>query len=142
MGQQPTRFRQTILDLSHSSEVIRQNRLIDKVQMFTFLCDRGLADWSVRERFEAITKELFADMPGPDGAGEFHPFRFYTVFRALENSANTVGDSSADGEIIDLAVLLEPIYWPDITYRRTTNVGEDEYSRLLDEYKGYLLPLL
>jgi hypothetical protein len=142
MGQQPTRFRQTILDLSPLSEVLRQNWLIDGSQMFTFLCDRGLADYGVRERFEAIIKELFADVPAPDGAGEFHPFRFYTVFRAIQNSAGTMVSSPADGESIDLAVLLEPIYWPEITYRRAIDVGEDEYLRLLGEYKGHLLPLL
>ncbi len=143
MRQQQSRFRQTNPDLNRLLESLRQNSLISKRQMFEFLRDRGLAGYDALDRFEAVLKELPVDLLHPDGAGEFHPFRFYTAFKALEESTIAkVSLSPADVEIVDLAVLLEPIYWPQITYRRTSSGGEAQYLRLWDEYKGRLLPLL
>jgi hypothetical protein len=142
MKQQPSRFRKTILKLTALSEQLRQVDLVDKSQLFTFLCDRGLAQYGMSDRFEALLKELFGDSPSPDGTDEFHPFRFLAVFRALQNSSGATLSPSAEDESIDLAVLLEPIYWPEVTYRKTGSLGEDEYWRLLDEYKRPVSALL
>jgi hypothetical protein len=142
MTQRPTRFRQTILELSPLAERLRQVGLVDKSQLFAFLCDLEFADYGMGDRFEALLKELFSDSPGPDGPDEFHPFRFYTVFRALQKSSGGTLNPSEDDETIDLAILLEPIYWPEITYRNTSNLGGDEYWRLLDEYDKHVSALL
>ena len=142
MKQQPSRFRQTILKLTALSEQLRQVDLVDKSQLFTFLCDRGLAQYGMGDRFEARLKELFGDSPSPDGTDEFHPFRFFTMFRALQNRSGSTRSPSAEDESIDLAVLLEPIYWPEITYRKTGNLAADEYWRLLDDYKRPVSALL
>jgi hypothetical protein len=138
---QPSRFRQTILDLSPLSERLRQIGLLSKTQLFTFLCDLGLADYGMSARFETVLEELFGDPLGPDGTDEFHTFRFYTVFRALQEGSDALS-LSADDESVDLAILLEPIYWPEITYRLTRSLGQSEYERLLDEYKGRISALL
>jgi hypothetical protein len=142
MTQRPTRFRQRLLELTPLSERLRQVGLVDKSQLFAVLCDFGFADYGMTDRFEALLKELFGDSPGPDGPDEFHPFRFYTVFRALQKGSAGALNSSEDDETIDLAILLEPIYWPEITYRNTSNVGGDEYWPLLDEYKNHVWTLL
>lgn len=89
---------------------------------------------------EAIVDEWVSDSPKLDGVREFHPFRFYTAFRGLQASQLIAPDD--ENESIDLAILLEPIYRPDITYRRTGNLSEGEYQRLRAEYKKHLLPLL
>jgi len=122
------------------AENLRQLDLVDKSQMFALLCDRGLADYDIRERVEAVLKEWLPDSPDADNTGEFHPFRFYTAFRALQRSDSMA--TSDDDESIDLAVLLEPIYWPDITYRRTGNLSEGGYQQLSAEHKKHLLQLL
>ena len=142
MRQRPTRFRQAILELTPLSERLRQVGLVDKSQLFAFLCDLGFADYGMGDRYEALLKELFGDSPGPDGPDEFHPFRFYTVLRALQESSGGPLDPDEDDEIIDLAILLEPIFWPEITYRNTSSLGGDEYWRLLDEYNKHVSALL
>src|ERR1017187_8344075 len=134
MRQRPTRFRQAILELTPLSERLRQVGLVVKRQLFAFLGDLGLVDYGMGDRYEALLKELYGDSPSPDGTDEFHPFRFYTVFRALQKSSAVTLSPSAEDESTDLAILLEPIYWREITYRNTSSLGADEYLRLLGEY--------
>lgn len=138
---QTTRFRQTIREVSPRLELLRQIGLVPKIKLFEFICDRGLADEFMSNRFEEALQELFGEQASPDGADEFHLFRFYTVFRALHSSGGTV-NALADDESIDLATLLEPVYWPKITYRYTRRLGEDEYRRLLDDYERHVSEIL
>lgn len=110
---------------------------------------------------------LSNDGSSADGIPLFHPFRLYTIHRILElcklnisasaslrhekfpkflehvvkdfmATDSKIGLASVEwNHITDLAVLLEPLYWPDITGRctRSGSLSELEYETRLQNYR-------
>ena len=116
---------------------------------------------------------LSCDETNYDGYPLFHPFRIYTLFKILEACKLNIATSSTlqrdtllgfmervvsslptvaeIGEkacqldrIINLAILLEPVYWPSITGHFSTRGGirEREYQALLKEYRQNVLQMV
>jgi len=117
---------------------------------------------------------LTNDGSSTEGAPLFHPFRLYTIHRILElcrlnisasaslkrqtfprflenvvkdfmPTDNKIGVASVEwNRITDLAVLLEPLYWPDITrrYTRSGPLSELEYEVRLQNYRQKALLLV
>jgi len=116
---------------------------------------------------------LTSDGLDHDGDPLFHPFRIYPLHKTLEAcklnssmSASLQGDSvlcpveqvlaspqSIDkigkvaregNRVADLAILLEPIYWPRVTVRRShpITVRESDYESLRDQYRQRALSLV
>jgi hypothetical protein len=112
---------------------------------------------------------LTADRMDSKGRPLFHPFRFYTVHKILEAcelriapSASlrrdrivetvqqalslvrpveeTIGDAIVNsGAAVDLAVILEPVYWRRLTNRvtyRNGHVNEADYEARLEQYRA------
>ncbi len=109
------------------------------------------------------------DVSEPDRP-RFHPFRLYQLVRLLDlcklriSSSSTINrnhlpdfikkvakllpslDQISDyaqeaRRVVDLAILLEPIYWPDITSRMSfsSDITQQEYSRLVSAYKSQVV---
>jgi hypothetical protein len=107
------------------------------------------------------------DHTRPDGSPLFHPFRLYTMHKILEACRLNISVSSSLNRqtfpgfvervarefmptiekigaattewnrITDLVVLLEPVYWPEITGQRTmpVSISDDEYGKRLHDYR-------
>jgi hypothetical protein len=144
-------------------EELRQNWLMTESTFLTFAKDRGVNVIGV------ITGEpaeflrlgwLKSDGADDDGEPHFHPFRMYPLHQLVQRLRNsgwhsaqalTVSDAErvAEGardwnETIDLAILLEPIYWPRITGRiRLGGVQrEEDFRRKLADYQDRVLALI
>ena len=116
---------------------------------------------------------LEADGLSDEGQPLFHPFRIYPLIgvlryyrhpfsvtldstpeRAASFAARMVGDlPPADGlserspqwnDVVDLAILLEPLYWHRIVghLTRSAFVEEAEYGRVFDAYRGGVLEFI
>ncbi len=107
---------------------------MDEGTFLSFARDRGLSLAGVvtGEAAEYHRRGwLTADGADADGRPLFHPFRIYVVDRVLRRQnlftalERQFPDSRADAdvsshsalwnEIVDLATMLEPVYWPEIT---------------------------
>jgi hypothetical protein len=116
---------------------------------------------------------LLADEIASDGSPLFHPFRLYPLVMLLQKCDLQIARSASLSrqaalglfkmklqgipedreferaskywnEIVDLATLLEPIYWPDISgqVRRPGVISESEYNTRLAEYRQQALDLV
>jgi hypothetical protein len=121
---------------------------------------------------------LTADSLDSKGEPLFHPFRFYVVHKILDlcklriapsaslnrdtlldlvqhslpllPSVDEIGQATQKtAEIVDLVVLLEPVYWPDITSwlsRRliagNLYVTEEDFDTRLDQYRSKVCGLV
>ena len=141
---------QYVLDWAEDIEILRQNWLLSESSFLTFARDRGIAVAGVVTGEPGEFHKngwLPADDKDEDGGLRFHPFRLYAVHetlrtlawkRTLESLRECAAAHSADpipamrtgeiaeiaataNEVVDLAVLLEPIYWPEIIGTQRVN---------------------
>lgn len=126
-------------------EMLRQNRLLDERAFITFARDRGIA--VVTGDPGNLHKRGWLASDGLDQYGGllFHPFRIYPLHCIIEKcelriaastflerdsvlefveqlpefllSIDLGEDARESNHVVDLAVLLAPIYWPRITSR-------------------------
>lgn len=120
---------------SHDLNLLRQNRLLDEGEFIGFARDRGLIVSGIVTGDPGKFHHLgWLMSDGIDHAGQpiFHPFRLYPLQKILQASksgpveeiltslsnGNHVAEAArARNRVVDLAILLEPIYWPQITGR-------------------------
>ena len=106
-----------------------------------------------------------------DGSPTYHPFRLYPLHEILRRCEVRIADSitlqrysapelakwvlelspSADqitekakysNEVADLAILLEPLYWPRITGQESCGMSEEQHDAQLNEYRPKALRLV
>jgi hypothetical protein len=112
---------------------------------------------------------LFKDDTDYEGEPLFHPFRLYTIYKTLEpcelrltpsatlqrdlleGSLKTISSflppvdtieevAKKAEQVVNLAILLEPLYWPNITNKVSYSswITHDEFDNLLKDYRQKL----
>ncbi len=127
---QASLLRQYWEDKAEERQSLQQNLLLNEREFISFCRDRGLLVSHVGSR--SASKFCEYDWLKSDGTDHkrghlFHPFRLYSVCQILANVGRpgTHEPLSGNEEIkvasaawtatVDLAYILEPIYWPRIT---------------------------
>ncbi|MBZ2188239.1 hypothetical protein K8B33_03975 [Alcanivorax sp. JB21] len=132
-------------------EYLRQNRLLAEAEFLHFTRKCGLPiKGVVRGDPGDFLQRGWLNTDGVRGDGEplFHPFRIYVahkllcILRPVSEEVDAVASSC--NRIVDIAVLLEPLYWPLITDKVTWPgaVSEDEHATHLQEYRPKVLELV
>ena len=149
---------------------LNQNDLINESKVIGFAKERGIPIFGVVTGDPSRFVEL--GWITVDGNNLFHPFRIYPFLRAvrlckLKNAATSSLNRSSfssflnekidilpaldqiefevklANEIIDLAILLEPLYWPKITSKTILPSivckTIKEYEQLIDPYRNKIL---
>lgn len=157
-------------DLEH----LRQNRLLSESAFIDFSKDRGIGVVSGDPSDFIERGWLRSDQASSDGTPLFHPFRIYPLHVILRTcrlpiaasaslrhekvfldhtqrvlaKAQTVEQLEAVAlkcnGFVDLAILLEPIYWPRITGMRSgsSELTDSECDDLLCRYRLKVLELV
>jgi hypothetical protein len=122
-------------------QLIRQNRLLSEDEFVFFIRRCGLAE-IVDASSGGIERWAFPDGKIHDGRASFHPFRLFAVCEARVGSG-AEGATTAN-RVVDLAVLLEPLYWPEITGRCSLNggIGQDTYVNSRESHRAALLKVI
>jgi len=126
-------FRRYFEEWAQDLEMLRQNRLLDESAFITFTRDRGVAVSGVVTGDPGnLHKRGWLASDGLDYRGPlFHPFRMYPLHCILDKGE----DGRESNQVADLAVLLEPLYWPRITGRRSYPLGRSESDFTLRQYR-------
>ena len=118
-----------IEEWSGDLELLRQNALIGGHTLIRFVKDRGMAvsGFTIGD-LEDFKKRCWLTVDGIDYKGNplFHLFRICPVYyglKACQRNMTGLSDAGPGGEAVrekgrlaaDLAILLEPVYWPRIT---------------------------
>lgn len=172
IGQMPD-FHQYLQAWFQDIDSLRQSRLLDERSLVRFANDRGI-NASTGDPGDFFKRGwLASDGINYDGGPLFHPFRIYTLHKILEVCKLNIAQSSTlrregltefiegvlaslpsvehIGEmackwdrIIDLAILLEPIYWRYLTNKTTIRGGmlERDFYKLRDEYHSKVLQMV
>ncbi len=137
-------------------EQLRQNWLTNEGVFLGFARGCGLPVGGVirGEPGELVKRGLLdADAAGTDGEPWFHPFRLYPLSRLLETLRPTWRDVLSDEElrawarywdsITDLAVILEPVYWPRLVGTERMSLGSEKAYRMRhDAYRARVTKLV
>ena len=126
-------------------ELLQQNLLLSEREFISFYRERGLsASGAPEDRTGDICKRcwLTADGTDYDGGPLLHPFRIYPLWRILQAEYSGTLQHALNGQqladqwittdsrswngVVDLAILLEPIYWPRITGLLSLGGGMDD----------------
>src|SRR5260370_18489830 len=111
---------------SHDLESLRQNWLLNESGFLTFARDRGLIiSGLVKGEPSEFHTRGWLSGDGRQGRNPlFHPFRLHVLHEALSADRHLVQvRPRVWNEIADLAILLEPIYWPEITGQIRSRLG-------------------
>jgi hypothetical protein len=156
-------FHQYIEAWAEDLELLRQNWLLSESSFLTFAKERGLTVVGVisGEPGEFHKRGwLASDATDEEGGARFHPFRVYTLHQILqrtkavnrklaeketESEFERIAERARDWNgVIDLAILLEPIYWPHIIGRISFGggIGEQDHKRKLAEYRRRIVDLV
>ncbi|MBE0576875.1 MAG: hypothetical protein IH613_13380 [Desulfuromonadales bacterium] len=161
-------FRTAVEDLSADLNYLRQNRLLNETAFIRFAKDCGVPVSGVGSGDPGNFYErgwITCDAKSSDGP-LFHPYRFYSLQKALEKcylpiaasstlkregftefienvlkrmpNEDQIGESTRQWDsVINLAILLEPIYWPRVTGWESMPGGltEIDYKNRLDQYR-------
>ena len=109
-----TEFSDFLRKYSKDLVLMRQNWLLNESQFFSFAGGLGLRAFGAVAREPGVLHRLgLLSADGRLGTDLlFHPFRIYTLHELLS------GDPAVDAarakvlnEVVDLAILLEPLYW-------------------------------
>ncbi len=151
----PDRIRQHLSDCSAELKPLLKNRLLNERSFIKFAKDRGLEVNGVVKGDPSKLNGLGCfpcDGHGDDGTSLlFHPFRIYPLQRILyaykcstEISSSLIQDTAKWNRIADLAILLEPIYWPIVSGRRSrpASISEEKHKIQLEQYRTKVLRLV
>lgn len=161
-------FSEHFQDLMPTSNLLRQNRLLDARGLSGFAYDRGIPIWHADGGDVGVLHRrglLNADGLDYDDKPIFHPFRMYPAhetLRVIRSNPDMAKVLGADEDlwvmerklttlpydeitqqmarqsnlIADLAILLEPLYWPRITgwQRRTGGLHEEEFHEVQEQF--------
>jgi hypothetical protein len=122
--------------------VLYQNHPLPEYSFIPFASERGFSASGVGcgDPSEFYNRGLLSAEGIVERTLYFHPFRAYAL-----HSIKVAGEESAVSrarqvnEIVDLAMLLEPLYWPAIIGQETFG---PEYDRLLDEHRLRMVELV
>lgn len=147
-------FQRYFLEWREQLESLRQNSLLSEGSLISFASNRGFpvrgvikGDPGDFHRLGLLKEdELY------EGAPQFHPFRLYPLHRILKwrrtfGSLDPVGGQTVIqwakewNAVADLAILLEPLYWPDIIGHATFEVHERGFERYHRQVLGLLKTL-
>jgi hypothetical protein len=129
-------------------ERLRQNRLLGENEFLAFVQRCGvLGVRGLPPDSESLQSLLGVDCRDHRGGGLFHPFRFSVAYESLSRSPGPKLLDEAvqiSKQVVDLAVLLEPLSWPWITGRHRFNdcISEDAYFTRLGIYRGSVLNIV
>jgi hypothetical protein len=156
-------FQQYLHASSDDLELLRQNWLLSESAFITFARDRGVNVIGVISGQPAQFHTqgwLASDGTDGDDGPHFHPFRVYPLYKILhrmkavrrksperevESEVGDIAEAARDwNDIAGLAILLEPIYWPQITGRTLLAGGmrEQEHASKLADYRLRILDLV
>lgn len=139
-------------------DILRQNQLLNEGQFISFVRERGLPIKGVVTGDPGkFHKRGWLMSDGLDYKGHllFHPFRQYPLHEALE--ADNIGSSilapSTDeirdvtiekNKVTDLAILLEPLYWPVVTghLRRSGYISQGDFTAHRRAYQQKVIELV
>lgn len=132
---------------------IRQNPLVDETKIIRFAKKRGVLVSGVLsgDPSKFLEREwLSSDELRTDAKTLFHPFRIYPLhiavnMRNLNISPEFIEEKvRAANEITNLAILLEPIYWPIITSRTqwSSPMSYEDHELMVDRYKEQVLAFI
>ncbi len=107
-------FRRYLSSWAERLDLIRQNRLRSEGDFYSFAQRCGYVQ-THDAGTTTIQRSPLPDQIDHDGRKLYHPFRLYALFQS--GSGEKPGSNAAVNQVVDLAILLEPIYWPHITER-------------------------
>jgi hypothetical protein len=133
--------------LREDFEDLIQNKILDESDFLSFLKDLNIPN--SKEFDENINEFLKAGWISKDGEGgsrrpRFHPFRVYSAYIILKYkkfSDLVKNEISTVALLVNLAILLEPIYWPGITYSASC-IDEETYRKTLSEYREKIFEIV
>lgn len=166
-------FRQCLDSWSQKLDSLRQNRLFDERSLTRFAKDRGIDACSDDSGDFFKRGWLPSDGTNYDGGPLFHPFRILLLAKIIDacrlnisatstlNRNNFLGfvenvlpslpsiDEISEiackwNRVIDLAILLEPVYWPRITGKITFPgfLREKDFDAAMDQYRQKVTQLV
>jgi len=139
-----------LLDLLVNSNFMQLRQLlpIRESEFIRFSKERGISLQGIIEGEPSqyvASGWLAPDMVANDRTF-FHPFRFYLLHTVKKVTAEgmTTKIASKCNRILDLAVVLEPIYWPEITNKQSqpAHISDEVFTELFQNYKLRLLELV
>ena len=138
-------FHQYLEEWSQDLELLRQNWLLNESAFINFARDRGLTVRGVvTGDLGDFHKRGWLTSDGTDynDGPLFHPFRIYPLQSLLRD--DQMGEVvQRRSQATDLAILLEPIYWPRITGQYSFHgISESDYEAQLDQYRRKALHLV
>jgi hypothetical protein len=135
-------FRRYFEEWAQDLEMLRQNRLLNEREFITFARDRGIAvSGAATGDPGSLYGQGWLASDGLDYRGPlFHPFRMYPLHCILDRGE----DTRESNQVADLAVLLEPVYWPRITGHLLylTDIVESDFALQPDQYRQKALQLV
>lgn len=135
-----------IEEWSEDLESLRQNRLLDESSFIDFARDRGLPVHGEVEKVLGSLREnglLTTDGIDYDGGPLFHPFRIYPLLKTLGRQRTAPPEIAGRwNEIVDLTILLEPVFWPVAVGRYSCGCSEVEFYPLHDTYRERMAALI
>jgi hypothetical protein len=140
-----TAFSRNLRIWSRDLKALRQNWLLGESAFISFARDRGLnLAGVVKGEPGEFHHRGWLSADGRLGKDLlFHPFRLHVLERAL-----AVGDHITPARArewnstAELAILLEPVYWPAITGHLKFQRGEKDHNALLASYRRKTLKLV
>ena len=139
-------------------EALRQNQPLTEISFLSFARDRGVHRFLSNELEESWRRGWLRSDCLPVEGPQFHPFRIYPFHKILHSLRNVGGlhgskpelekllitDRAKEwNEIADLAILLEPIYWPSIKESYSTGaMSTHDYKNRLEDYTCRALELV
>jgi hypothetical protein len=140
-----TDFSRNLRTWSRNLAALRQNDLLSESAFLSFVRDRGLGVSGVLKGEPGILHGrglLSAD--GRSGQDLlFHPFRLHVMERSLSVGDHiTLARAKEWNSTAELAILLEPIYWPEIIGHVRYNLGERDHSARLTNHRRKAMRLV
>lgn len=143
---------------SQDLDLLRQNRLLDEGHFISFSRERGSPVSGVVTGDPGKFHKrgwLMSDGTDYKGGPMFHPFRLYPLHQALEAnnldpltplpSIDTIRVAVLErNKVVDLAILLEPVYWPIVTghTRWPGDISQGKFKVRREEYKQKVVEMV
>jgi hypothetical protein len=140
-----TDFSKPMRRWSQDLAVLHQNRLLRESEFLSFARDCGLAVTGIISGEPGkLHREGFLSADGRSGKYLlFHPFRLYVMQQALLAGERISPERARIwNNVADLAIVLEPLFWPEIVGHVSYRTDEAEHARHLARYKQKLTRLL
>lgn len=139
-----TEFSRQLRIWSHDLAILRQNWLLSESGFLSFARDRGLAVADVIKGEPSKLHEGFLSADGRNGKDLlFHPFRFHVLQQALVVGNRITPEKARQwNSTAELAVLLEPLFWPAIIGHLRYQLKEGDYKIRLARYRHKVVGLL